>query len=132
MRKSFAVKKIASDRFQAVSFSLDATRPEEYFASLERDLGKLGVGGDVLLDLLACNGATSRRFVAVTFDGSHFDRRTMRIKSVAELRMDPAGTELVLAAMTPMLANLVVGVVAGAFALVLVVLAKKVLHRTAG
>ncbi len=88
MRKSFAVKKIASDRFQAVSFSLDATRPEEYFASLERDLGKLGVGGDVLLDLLACNGATSRRFVAVTFDGSHIDRRTMRIKSVAELGED--------------------------------------------
>jgi hypothetical protein len=88
MRKSFAVKKIVSDRLQAISFSLDATRPEEYFASLERDLGKLGVGGEVLLDLLACNGATSRRFVVVTFDGSHFDRRTMHIKSGAELGED--------------------------------------------
>jgi hypothetical protein len=53
------------------------------------------------------------------------------IKSVAELRMEHAGMELVLAAMTPMLANLVVGVVAGALAVVLVTLAKKVLHRTA-
>ncbi len=53
------------------------------------------------------------------------------IKSVAELRMDHAGMELVLAAMTPILANLVVGIVAGAFAVVLVALAKKILHRTA-
>jgi hypothetical protein len=52
------------------------------------------------------------------------------IKSVAELRMDHAGTELVLAAMTPILANLVVGVVAGAIAVVVVTLAKKILHRT--
>ena len=53
------------------------------------------------------------------------------IKSVAELRMDYAGMELVLAAMTPILANLVVGLVAGAFAVVLVTVARKVLHRPA-
>jgi uncharacterized protein len=53
------------------------------------------------------------------------------IKSVAELRMDYAGMELVLAAMTPILANLVVGLVAGAFAVALVTLARKVLHRSA-
>ncbi len=85
MRKSFALKKIESDRFQAVSFSLDASRPEEYFATLERHLGKLGVDGDVLLDLLACNGATSRRFFAVRFDGNHLDRRSMRIEPAAAL-----------------------------------------------
>jgi predicted DNA repair protein MutK len=54
------------------------------------------------------------------------------IKSVAKLRMDYAGMELVLAAMTPILANLVVGLVAGALAVMLVTLARKVMHRTAG
>lgn len=78
MPRSFALQKLDSAPFQAVSFSLDATRPEEYYAMLERHLSKLGVNGEVLLDLLACNGSTSRRFFAVRFDGMHLDFETLR------------------------------------------------------
>lgn len=78
MPKRFALQKLDSTRFEAVSFSLDSTRPEEYYPSLERQLGKLGVNGEVLLDLLACNGTTSRRFFAVKFDGTHLDFKTLR------------------------------------------------------
>lgn len=85
MPKSFALKKLDSASFQAVSFSLDATRPEDYYATLERQLGKLGVNGEVLLDLLACNGSTSRRFFAVRFDGEHLDLKTLRRESSDDL-----------------------------------------------
>jgi len=88
MSKSFALQKLDSDRFQAVSFSLDSTRPEEYYLSLERQLGKLGVNGDVLLDLLACNGATSRRFFAVRFDVARLDFRTLKLEPQAKLGQD--------------------------------------------
>jgi predicted DNA repair protein MutK len=53
------------------------------------------------------------------------------IKSIAAFRTGVAGMESVLAAMTPVFANLVVGLVAGAVALVLVTLAQKILRRTA-
>jgi len=78
MKTPFAVKPLKSPRYKAVSFSLDATRPEEYYGRLESSLAKMQVEGDVLLDLLACNGMSARRFFAVTFDGKKLRLETMR------------------------------------------------------
>ncbi|HEX5312666.1 type II toxin-antitoxin system RnlB family antitoxin [Aquabacterium sp.] len=88
MAKPFEVKAVKAGRFQAVSFSLDSTRPEEYFHSLESTLSRMKVDGDVLLDLLACNGQTTRRFFAVHFDGRKLLFHTMRVERAPLL--DPA------------------------------------------
>lgn len=78
MKKVFEVKAVESHRFNAVSFSLDSTRPEDYYPRLESSLRKLKVHGKVLLDLLACNGFSSRRFFAVEFDGIHLKHETLK------------------------------------------------------
>jgi hypothetical protein len=79
MNKPFKVKATSCGRIHAISFSLDSTRPEEYFETLEKSLARLKVDGEVLLDLLACNGQTSRRFFTVEFDGKRLNFQTMRI-----------------------------------------------------
>lgn len=83
--KHFNLKKSPSERFQAIVFSLDSTRPESYFGALERDLGKERLRGTVLLDLLACNGASSRRFFAVDFDGSRLNLNSFRVEPARSL-----------------------------------------------
>jgi hypothetical protein len=79
MNMPFKVKAISCGRIHAISFSLDSTRPEEYYCTLEKSLAKLKVDGEILLDLLACNGQTSRRFFTVEFDGKRLNFQTMRI-----------------------------------------------------
>jgi hypothetical protein len=88
MSKHFTLVPLDSARFRAVSFSLDATRPEEYFARLESHLAKLDVEGEVLLDLLACNGGSSRRFFAVRFDGARLRLDTLRPEKPESLEED--------------------------------------------
>lgn len=75
----FEVKPLKGGRIHAISFSLDSTRPEEYYEGLERTLARLRIDGEVLLDLLACNGQTSRRFFIVHFDGKHLAFDTLRV-----------------------------------------------------
>lgn len=79
MNIPFEVKAVRAGRIHAISFSLDSTRPEDYYDSLENALARLKVDGEVLLDLLACNGQTSRRFFTVHFDGQHLEFHTLRI-----------------------------------------------------
>jgi hypothetical protein len=79
MNKPFKVKAVTSGRVHAISFSLDSTRPEEYYATLEKSLARLNIDGEILLDLLACNGQTSRRFFTVQFDGERLNFQTLRV-----------------------------------------------------
>jgi hypothetical protein len=79
MNKPFEVKAIKSGRINAISFSLDSTRPEDYYDNLAKSLARLKVDGEVLLDLLACNGQTSRRFFTVEFDGKKLNFQTLRV-----------------------------------------------------
>lgn len=85
MGKPFAVKSVKDGRFRAISFALDATRPEDYFHDLEADLARLKLDGEVLFDLLACNGHSPRRFFVMRFDGTHLAHHTMRIESESSL-----------------------------------------------
>lgn len=85
MEKPFEVKAVKKGRIHAISFSLDSTRPENYYACLEQALAQLNVDGRVLLDLLACNGETSRRFVTVNFDGERLAFDTLRVEKMSSL-----------------------------------------------
>lgn len=85
MNKPFKVQAVNVGRIHAISFSLDSTRPEDYYETLEKSLAKLKVDGEILLDLLACNGQTSRRFFTVQFDGRKLDFHTMKVAKVDAL-----------------------------------------------
>ena len=85
MNKPFKVQAVSAGRIHAISFSLDSTRPEDYYDTLEKSLEKLKVDGEVLLDLLACNGQTSRRFFTVQFDGRRLAFHTMKVAKVDAL-----------------------------------------------
>lgn len=85
MNKPFKVQAVNLGRIHAISFSLDSTRPEDYYETLEKSLAKLKVDGEILLDLLACNGQTSRRFFTVQFNGRNLDFHTMKVAKVDAL-----------------------------------------------
>lgn len=85
MGTPFEIRPVKVDRFNAVTFSLDATRPDDYYDQLEATLASLNVKGDVLLDLLACNGQTSRRFFSMRFDGKRLAFDTMRVERESKL-----------------------------------------------
>ncbi len=78
-KKPFEVKAVKGSRIHAISFSLDSTRPDDYYEALERSLAKLKIDGEVLLDLLACNGKTTRRFFTVQFIDGRLMFNTMRV-----------------------------------------------------
>lgn len=52
-----------------VCFSVDSARPDSYMHKVESELKRKRYCGDVLFDLLAANGDTSRRFARLQFDG---------------------------------------------------------------
>jgi len=87
MGKPFEVKAVNGGRIHAISFSLDATRPDDYYEALQKALSKLKIDGDILLDLLACNGV-SRRFFTVRFDGERLLLQSMRMAK--EDSLDPS------------------------------------------
>lgn len=65
----FAVCKLPGRSDEIACFSVDSARPDEYVEALQSELCKKHFKGVVLLDLLASNGDTRRRFMRVSFDG---------------------------------------------------------------
>jgi hypothetical protein len=72
-KKHYALAKAPGTSNELVCFSLDSTRPDEYMEAVERDLVRKRFQGVVVLDLLACNGDSRRRFMRLNFDGSRLD-----------------------------------------------------------
>lgn len=87
-KKPFEVKAVKGNRFHAISFSLDSTRPDDYYEALEKSLAKLKIDGEVLLDLFACNGQSSRRFFTIQFMNGRLMFNTLRIER--EEALDPS------------------------------------------
>lgn len=85
IKKPFEVKAVKGSRFHAISFSLDSTRPDDYYEALERSLAKLKIDGEILLDLLACNGKSARRFFTVQFVNGRLMFNTMRLEKEESL-----------------------------------------------
>jgi hypothetical protein len=77
----FAVAYLPGAVDEVACFSLDSARPDDYIESLERELKKIRFKGNVLLDLLASNGDTRRRFMRASFDGKKMDWLSAKIVS---------------------------------------------------
>lgn len=69
MNNNYILKSTNSDKFNFICFSLDTTRPDEYFKSLEEELKKTKKTCFVLLDLYRSNGNGNRRFFKLFFNG---------------------------------------------------------------
>lgn len=63
--KHFCLLESPNEQYSFVCFAMDSVRPDEYLDVLATELRKKRAVGKVLLDLLICNGDSSRRFVAV-------------------------------------------------------------------
>ncbi|WP_250525424.1 type II toxin-antitoxin system RnlB family antitoxin [Caballeronia sp. GAWG2-1] len=83
--KGYSLQKGPSATFPIISFSLNSERPEAFLPKVERDLKKKAFVGKVLVDTLACNGLTSRRFFVGEFDGEHLKRSSFKVLSLASL-----------------------------------------------
>lgn len=70
--KPYAIRKSPSERFSAVVIATGTTPPQEELEQVAADLRKLHVRGEVVFDLLATNGTKTRRFFAISFDGTRF------------------------------------------------------------
>lgn len=53
--------------------------PLEKLKSIEKELNLSNYEGSVVFDLFARNGLSSNRFVAISFDGYRFDRKSFRV-----------------------------------------------------
>jgi len=84
-RKHYAVLDVPDEKDAVVCFSLDSSRPDVYLKSLESDLKKAGFHGELLLDLLAANGNSSRRFLRVQFDGERLHLMQAKIAPVISI-----------------------------------------------
>ena len=68
--KAYSLRKGPSSEFPFIGFSLNKERPEVFLPKIEKELKRKAFQGNVLIDTLACNGDSSRRFFLVYFDGS--------------------------------------------------------------
>ena len=75
--KSITIQKGPSSSYPLIGFSMDATRPDSQFPTLEKELNKLAYKGVLLMDLLATNGR-SNRFVSVEFDGQRIQPSSVK------------------------------------------------------
>lgn len=67
-----------------VIFATTSASPLDYIGSLTEDIKNTGYKGEILFDLLLCNG-TNNRYIKTYFDGNSFDFNcSKRIKDVDE------------------------------------------------
>ncbi|WP_376750489.1 MULTISPECIES: type II toxin-antitoxin system RnlB family antitoxin [Achromobacter] len=83
--KGYSLQKGPSDTFPIISFSLSSERPEVFLPKVERELKRKGYRGRVLVDTLACNGVSSRRFFVAVFDGETLSRSSIKILPASKL-----------------------------------------------
>jgi len=78
-QKGYSIQKGPSQNFPIISFSLSNERPEVFLPKIEKELKKKCFRGLVLVDTLACNGLTSRRFFVGEFDGEQWKRSSFKV-----------------------------------------------------
>ncbi|NYT79081.1 type II toxin-antitoxin system RnlB family antitoxin [Alcaligenaceae bacterium] len=77
--RGYSLQKGPSEAYPVISFSLTSERPEVFLPKVERELKKKAFRGTVLVDTLACNGMTSRRFFVGEFDGEQLRRSSFKV-----------------------------------------------------
>lgn len=85
MRKGYSLQKGPSETFPFISFSLSHERPEVFLPKVEKALKRKAFQGTVLIDTLACNGLSSRRFFVSVFDGEELKRSSFKVLPASQL-----------------------------------------------
>ncbi|WP_436227759.1 type II toxin-antitoxin system RnlB family antitoxin [Caballeronia sp. LjRoot29] len=86
--KSFSLIKGPSPAFPCIGFSLSSERPEAFLPKMEQELKRNAYHGRVLIDTLACNGISNRRFFVGEFDGETLVHSTLKIAPPSEIDAD--------------------------------------------
>lgn len=84
MKKPYHIMKVGDCGFGYIAFSVDHSRPEEYLPEVEKELARKKYAGQVVFDLLMCNGPTRNRYMVASFDGEKFAAQSWRMSAPAE------------------------------------------------
>jgi hypothetical protein len=83
--KHFRLLKSPNSDYTFVCFSMDSVRPDVYLDDLATEVSKKVADGQILLDLLTCNGDSSRRFVTVQISGNKLKWSSAKVTPRATL-----------------------------------------------
>lgn len=86
MTRHFNITPIKNSKYQCIVFSLTTERLDNYIYDLEKELEKLKVAGDILLDLIVSNGIKYRRYIVLYFDGKEINLRSY--KNIDKIGLD--------------------------------------------
>ncbi len=75
--KEFVIQEIDNQRYIVLSTSYIS--PLDEIEILQKELKHLNFAGDVILDLLLCNGISDNRYVVVHFNGEYIDFSTLKV-----------------------------------------------------
>ena len=89
--KHFRLMKAPNSEYSFVCFALDSVRPDDYADALANEVAKKVVDGQLLLDLLTCNGDSSRRFVTVQVAANRLKWSSAKTVSRATLEREVVG-----------------------------------------
>lgn len=90
---TYHVEKIYHFEYEAVVFATCYERPDDHYSQMAEDLEKLGISGNVVMDLLLANGSAYRRFFSISFDGKSFDYRNVKLLEEADTELLAFSTE---------------------------------------
>lgn len=76
----FAIEKI-NNKNNYIILSTSYISPLDEIEELQNDLKKLNYNGELIIDLLICNGLSSNRFFKAYFDGKAIDLCSIKILS---------------------------------------------------
>ena len=78
MAKYYHIEKLRTKRYPCIIFSKSYISPIDEIDQLENDLGKIGIKGKVVFDLLLSNGDTPDRYFEADFDGKQINRSSIK------------------------------------------------------
>lgn len=73
----FVMQKI--NESQCIVLSTSYISPLDEISTLQNQLEKHSCSGEVIIDLLLCNGVSDNRYVTMYFNGKNFDFSTLRV-----------------------------------------------------
>lgn len=85
MNKTYHIEKINTGSYPYIIFSTSYVSPMDQLETLENDLKKIGVVGNILFDLLLSHGNTPDRFYEVLFNGKQIDINSLKkVESISD------------------------------------------------
>jgi hypothetical protein len=79
LEKAFEIGSLNKRKKQAIVYSTNYLRMEEYMNEVALFLKEKSFRGKVIFDLLLSNGNSFNRFIEVFFNGDNFDSKTIKV-----------------------------------------------------